>query len=65
MRPPAISGLVVGSLVGARSPEDLGASVMAVATALVFAVRGATLLRIVGSGILVYVAVLAFGTALP
>jgi branched-subunit amino acid transport protein len=58
----AISALVVGSLAGARSPEDLGASVAGVATALVVAARGATLLRIVASGIVMYGAVLALGT---
>ena len=60
----AISALIVGSLAGARSPADLGASVVAVAVGLAIAMRGTSLLRVVAGGIGAYAAVMLVPTVL-
>jgi branched-subunit amino acid transport protein len=52
----AIAALVAGSLVGAPGGADVEASRVAVAAAIVVAVRGATLLRVVVVGVGIYAA---------
>jgi branched-subunit amino acid transport protein len=50
----AISALTVGSLMHPRSTADLGATTLAAAVAIALALRGLSLLRIVGVALAVY-----------
>jgi branched-subunit amino acid transport protein len=54
----AIAALVASALAGAHGGGDAVASLVAVGAALVVAARGATLLRVVTVGVVVYAALL-------
>jgi branched-subunit amino acid transport protein len=53
----AVSALTVGALMHPRSTADLGASTLATAVAIALALRGRSLLRVVGVALAVYGAV--------